>query len=88
MKALAYDKYGSPDVLGVRKIDRPVVTDDGVLVRIHAASVNPVDWHTMTGTPYLVRLQAGLRRPKSEAGRRLRWNGRRSRRQRQAISAR
>jgi NADPH:quinone reductase-like Zn-dependent oxidoreductase len=66
MKALAYDKYGSPDVLEVREIDRPVVTDDGVLVRIHAASVNPVDWHTMTGTPYLVRLQAGLRKPKSE----------------------
>jgi len=64
MKALAYDKYGSPDVLEVREVDRPVVTDDGVLVRIHAASVNPVDWHTMTGTPYLVRLQAGLRRPK------------------------
>ena len=49
MKALAYDKYGSPDVLEVREIDRPVVTDDGVLVRIHAASVNPVDWHTVIG---------------------------------------
>jgi NADPH:quinone reductase-like Zn-dependent oxidoreductase len=67
MKALAYDKYGSPDVLEVREIERPVVTDDGVLVRIHAASVNPVDLHTVLGTPYLVRLQAGLRRPKSEA---------------------
>jgi NADPH:quinone reductase-like Zn-dependent oxidoreductase len=66
MKALAYDKYGSPDVLELREIAKPVVTDDGVLVRIHAASVNPVDWHTMTGTPYLVRLQAGLRKPKSE----------------------
>ena len=66
MKALAYDKYASPDVLEVREIDRPVVTDDGVLVRVHAASVNPVDWHTMTGTPYLVRLQAGVRRPKSK----------------------
>ena len=89
MKALAYDKYGSPDVLEVREIARPVVTDDGVLVRIHAASVNPVDWHTMTGTPYLVRLSAGLRKPKSEAtGRRLRRNGRRSRQQRQAVSAR
>ena len=65
MKALAYDKYGSPDVLEVREIDRPVVTDDGLLVRIHAASVNPVDWHTMLGTPYLVRLSAGLRKPKS-----------------------
>ena len=38
-----------------------------MLVRIHAASVNPVDLHTVSGTPYLVRLQAGLRRPKSEA---------------------
>jgi NADPH:quinone reductase-like Zn-dependent oxidoreductase len=66
MKAVAYDRYGSPDVLEVREIARPVVTDDGVLVRIHAASVNPVDWHAMTGTPYLVRLAAGLRRPKSE----------------------
>jgi NADPH:quinone reductase-like Zn-dependent oxidoreductase len=66
MRALAHDTYGSADVLEVREIDRPVVADDGVLVRVHAASVNPVDWHTMTGTPYLVRLQAGLRRPKSE----------------------
>jgi NADPH:quinone reductase-like Zn-dependent oxidoreductase len=66
MKALAYDKYGTPDVLELREIERPVVTDDGVLVRIHAASVNPVDWHTMTGTPYLVRMQAGLRKPRSE----------------------
>ena len=66
MKAVAYDRYGSPDVLEVREIARPVVTDDGVLVRIHAASVNPVDWHAMTGTPYLVRLSAGLRSPKSE----------------------
>ena len=67
MKALSYDKYGSPDVLEVREIERPVVTDDGVLVRIHAASVNPVDLHIVLGTPYLVRLQAGLRKPKSEA---------------------
>lgn len=66
MKAIVYEKYGSPDVLKLREIDRPVVTDDGVLVRVHAASVNPVDWHTMKGTPYLVRLQAGLRKPKSE----------------------
>jgi NADPH:quinone reductase-like Zn-dependent oxidoreductase len=67
VKAIVYDSYGSSDVLELREIDRPVVTDDGVLVRVHAASVNPVDWHTMMGTPYLVRLQAGLRRPKSEA---------------------
>ncbi len=66
MKAIVYHEYGSPDVLDLREVDKPVVTDDGVLVRVHAASVNPVDWHTMTGSPYLVRLQAGLRKPKSE----------------------
>src|SRR6266498_3322396 len=66
MKAIVYDKYGPPDVLERREIERPVVTDDGVLVRVHATSVNPVDWHTMTGTPYLVRMQAGLVKPKRE----------------------
>src|SRR6266511_405641 len=66
MKAILYDKYGPPDVLELREIERPVVTDDGVLVRVHATSVNPVDWHTMTGTPYLVRMQAGLVKPKRE----------------------
>lgn len=66
MKAIVYEKYGSPDVLRLSEIDRPAVTDDGVLVRVHAASVNPVDWHSMTGTPYLVRMQAGLRTPKSK----------------------
>jgi NADPH:quinone reductase-like Zn-dependent oxidoreductase len=66
MKALVYEKYGSPDVLELREIDRPLVTDDGVLVRVHAFSVNPVDWHTLTGTPYMVRLQAGLLKPKRE----------------------
>ena len=65
MKAIVYDRYGSPDVLKLREVDKPAVADDGVLVRVHAASVNPVDWHTMTGTPYMVRLIAGLRKPKS-----------------------
>jgi NADPH:quinone reductase-like Zn-dependent oxidoreductase len=66
VKAIVYEEYGSTDVLKLQDIDRPAVTDDGVLVRVHAASVNPVDWHTMTGTPYLVRMQAGLRKPKGE----------------------
>jgi NADPH:quinone reductase-like Zn-dependent oxidoreductase len=66
MKAITYQRYGSEDVLELRDVEKPVVTDDGVLVRVHASSVNPVDWHTMTGTPYLVRMGAGLRRPKSE----------------------
>lgn len=66
MKALTYDKYGSPDVLELREVERPLVTDDDVLVRVHATSVNPVDWHTVTGTPFLVRLVSGLRKPKRE----------------------
>jgi NADPH:quinone reductase-like Zn-dependent oxidoreductase len=66
MKAIVRDTYGSPDVVELREIDRPPVSDDGVLVRVRAASVNPVDWHMLTGTPYLVRLESGLRRPKNE----------------------
>lgn len=64
MKAIVYDTYGSPDVLELREVDKPVVEDDDVLVRVHAASVNPADWHLLTGTPYIARLAAGLRKPK------------------------
>ncbi len=67
MKAIVYDRYGAPDVLELREIDRPAVADDGVLVRVRAASVNPFDWHMLTGTPYLLRTQAGLLKPKNEA---------------------
>ena len=63
MKAIVCHKYGSPDVLELQDVDKPVVKDDDVLVRVHAASVNPFDWHTLTGTPYLLRLGA-LRKPK------------------------
>ncbi len=64
MKAFVYHEYGRPDVLELREIERPPLTEDSVLVRVHATSVNPVDWHTLTGIPYMARLQAGLRRPK------------------------
>jgi NADPH:quinone reductase-like Zn-dependent oxidoreductase len=64
MKAIAQDRYGSPDVLELREIEKPDVTDDGVLVRVHAASVNALDWHMMRGEPFLVRLSEGLRRPR------------------------
>ena len=66
MKAMVYDRYGSPAVLELREIEEPDVTDEGVLVRVQAASVNPVDWHMLTGAPYLVRMEAGLRKPKRE----------------------
>jgi NADPH:quinone reductase-like Zn-dependent oxidoreductase len=64
MKAIVRDRYGSPDVLELREIEKPELTDDGMLVRVRASSVNPVDWHLMRGEPYLLRLSDGLRRPK------------------------
>jgi NADPH:quinone reductase-like Zn-dependent oxidoreductase len=65
MKAVAQDTYGSPDVLEFRDVDEPVVGDDDVLVRVHAAGLDPGVWHLMTGLPYLVRVMGfGLRRPK------------------------
>lgn len=66
MKAIVRDRYGSPDVLGLREIEKPELTDDGMLVRVRATSVNPVDWHLMRGQPYLVRLSDGLRQPKNK----------------------
>jgi NADPH:quinone reductase-like Zn-dependent oxidoreductase len=49
MKAIVYERYGSPDVLEVRDIEVPSVSDDGVLVRIRAASTSPYDGHFMRG---------------------------------------
>jgi NADPH:quinone reductase-like Zn-dependent oxidoreductase len=51
-------------VLELREIDKPLVGDDDVLVRVRAASVNPADWYAMAGTPYVARMQMGLRKPK------------------------
>ncbi len=64
MKAIVHESYGTADVLELRDIDTPTIGDDQMLVRVHSAAVNPLDWHFMTGTPYLARLTAGLRRPK------------------------
>lgn len=64
MKAIVRRAYGSPDVLELREVDTPVAGDDDVLVRIRATSVNLVDWHALTGLPYIVRSDSGLRRPK------------------------
>jgi NADPH:quinone reductase-like Zn-dependent oxidoreductase len=64
MKAIRYHTYGSPDVLTLQDVALPVVGDDDVLVRVRAASVNPLDWHFMRGVPQAMRVTAGLRRPR------------------------
>jgi NADPH:quinone reductase-like Zn-dependent oxidoreductase len=68
MKAIVYHEYGSPDdVLELQDIDKPVVGEDEVLVRVRATSVNPYDWHWVTGLPYFSRTQFGLRKPKVDS---------------------
>jgi NADPH:quinone reductase-like Zn-dependent oxidoreductase len=64
MKAIVYHKYGSPDVLELAEVAKPTPKDDEVLLKVHAASVNPADWHLLRGKPYIARLQLGLRKPK------------------------
>jgi len=64
MQAIVQDEYGTAEVLELEEVALPVVGDDQVLIQVHAAAVNPYDWHMMTGKPYLVRALAGLRRPK------------------------
>ena len=64
MKAIVYEKYGPPEVLEFEEITKPTVKNDEVLIKVHAASVTPLDWHMMTGTPYIARLMAGLLKPK------------------------
>lgn len=65
MKAIVYHRYGSPDVLKYEEIEKPTAGDGEVLIRVRAASVNPLDWRVMRGRPYFMRIMGtGLRRPK------------------------
>jgi NADPH:quinone reductase-like Zn-dependent oxidoreductase len=64
MKAIVYTRYGPPDVLQLKEVEKPVPSENQVLLKVHAASVNPLDYHFMRGTPYLVRIQSGLREPR------------------------
>src|SRR3954447_6295004 len=64
MKAIVHDRYGRPDVLALRDVDRPAPAADQVLVRVVASSVNPVEWYGVTGL-LLARIGDGLRRPKT-----------------------
>jgi NADPH:quinone reductase-like Zn-dependent oxidoreductase len=65
MQAIVYHRYGPPDVLQLKEIERPVPAADQVLICVHNASINPYDWHFLRGTPSLIRLIAGPLRPKS-----------------------
>src|SRR2546430_13148942 len=66
MKAIVVQKYGSPDVLELKDVEKPAVEDDGVLVWVRAASVNPADWYGAAGRPYVARIAVGLLKPKSD----------------------
>jgi len=66
MKAIVRDRYGSADVLELRDVERPLVGDDDVVVRVRAAGVDQGVWHVMAGLPYPIRVAGfGLRAPKN-----------------------
>jgi NADPH:quinone reductase-like Zn-dependent oxidoreductase len=64
MKAIVQNGYGSPDVLQLKEIDKPTVTNNGVLIRVHAAGLHAGDYFVMRGVPYLARFYAGWPKPK------------------------
>ena len=63
MRAVMYRCYGGPEVLAIEDVPKPVPTGNDVLVRVHVAAVNPLDWHYMRGSPYVMRLGAGIGSP-------------------------
>lgn len=65
MKAIIYEKYGSPEVLKIADIEKPVPGKNQIQVQVKAASVNPFDWRYMRGKPFLARLDGGLWKPKN-----------------------
>ncbi len=64
MKAAIYTRYGPPDVVQIADIEKPIPKDDEVLIKVHAASLNPLDWRLMRGRPYVLRIATGLHKPK------------------------
>lgn len=66
MKAIVFTRYGSPDVLELKKVDKPTPKDDEVLVRVRAASLNDWDWEALRGTPFVNRLLFGLSSPRKQ----------------------
>jgi NADPH:quinone reductase-like Zn-dependent oxidoreductase len=64
MQAVVYHEYGTPDVLRLEQVERWLPEDHHVVIKVRAAAANPLDWHYMRGTPYVVRMDSGLRKPK------------------------
>ena len=64
MRAFTYRCYGGPDVMTFADIARPAPASNELLVKVRAASLNPLDWHFMRGKPYVMRLSSGLGKPK------------------------
>jgi NADPH:quinone reductase-like Zn-dependent oxidoreductase len=64
VKAIVHHTYGSDDGVELREVERPVIEDHQVLLRVHASSVNPAEWYLVHG-PFFARIGSGLRRPKS-----------------------
>src|SRR4051795_2037803 len=65
MWAAVRESYGTPDDVRLRRVDKPALADDGVLVRVHASSVNRYDWYALQGRPFLARPEFGLLKPKT-----------------------
>jgi len=63
MQAVVYEKYGTPDVLELKQVDKPAPGDGEVLLKVYAASINSWDWDMLTGTPYEYRFFSGLLKP-------------------------
>ncbi|CAG0995278.1 alcohol dehydrogenase [Anaerolineae bacterium] len=66
MKAIIYTEYGSPEVLRLQEVEKPTPSADEVLVKVHAVSLTKGDRYLMRGTPFLLRMESGLRRPKKQ----------------------
>ena len=65
MKAIVCHNYGPPDVLRCEEVEKPAAGDNEVLIKVRAASGNPLDWKIMKGRPYIARIMFGLRKPKN-----------------------
>lgn len=66
MKAIVFERYGSPDVLDLKDVNQPTPKDNEVLIKIHAVSINAADWHLLRADPFLVRFGSGLFKPKTQ----------------------